>query len=29
MMQISFKDNTTFIQNPWLPSWIGDWQWGN
>lgn len=29
MMQISFKDNTTFILNPWLPSWIGYWQWEN
>lgn len=29
MLQISFKDNLTFTRNPWLPSWIGDWQWSN
>jgi multiple sugar transport system permease protein len=29
MLQISFKDNRSFIQNPWLPLWPGDWQWEN
>ena len=29
MWQISFKDNTGFIQNPWFPSNPIDWKWGN
>lgn len=29
MAQISFKDNQSFLQNPWLPAPIGDWQWEN
>jgi multiple sugar transport system permease protein len=29
MLQISFKDNATFITDPWWPSAPGDWQWAN
>ena len=29
MWQISFKDNTSFIQNPWFPSSPPDWKWEN
>lgn len=29
MLQISFKDNATFLDNTWLPSPPPDWQWGN
>jgi ABC-type glycerol-3-phosphate transport system permease component len=29
MWQISFKDNTGFIQNPWFPSNPIDWKWEN
>lgn len=29
MIQISFKDNKTFIQNPWLPSLPSEWLWSN
>lgn len=29
MLQVAFKDNATFINNPWLPAPPGDWQWGN
>jgi len=29
MLQISFKDNAAFTRNPWLPSWIADWNWEN
>lgn len=25
MLQISVKDNRSFLTNPWLPSWPGDW----
>lgn len=29
MIQISFKDNNSFIQNPWLPSPPSEWLWSN
>lgn len=29
MIQISFKDNAEFLQNPWLPSPISEWHWSN
>lgn len=29
MMQVSFKDNDGFIQNPWLPANPATWQWEN
>ena len=29
LWQISFKDNTSFIQNPWFPSSPPDWKWEN
>ena len=29
MIQISGKDNTTFLTNPWWPVGLGDWEWGN
>ncbi|MCB1103514.1 MAG: carbohydrate ABC transporter permease, partial [Cephaloticoccus sp.] len=29
MFQVSFKDNASFIQQPWLPLWPTEWQWGN
>jgi len=29
MFQVSFKDNATFIANPWLPSSPLDWRWEN
>jgi multiple sugar transport system permease protein len=29
MLQISMKDNASFIANVWLPSWPTDWQWAN
>jgi multiple sugar transport system permease protein len=29
MLQVSFKDNTGFIQNPWLPSNPATWHWEN
>jgi ABC-type glycerol-3-phosphate transport system permease component len=29
MIQVSFKDNTSFLQNPWLPAAISDWHWEN
>jgi multiple sugar transport system permease protein len=29
MAQISFKDNATFLQNPWLPAPFQEWQWDN
>jgi len=29
MLQISFKDNQTFLTNPWLPNPPDDWRWGN
>ena len=29
MLQISFKDNAEFLQNPWLPSAISGWHWEN
>lgn len=28
-VQVSLKDNTQFINNPWLPSWPSEWKWGN
>lgn len=29
MLQVSFKDNSTFIENPWVPSSPGQWLWAN
>lgn len=29
MFQVSFKDNASFIQQPWLPLSPTEWQWGN
>jgi multiple sugar transport system permease protein len=29
MLQVSFKDNTGFVQNPWLPSNPASWHWEN
>jgi multiple sugar transport system permease protein len=29
MMQVSFKDNSGFIQNPWIPSNPASWHWEN
>lgn len=29
MMQVSVKDNATFLANPWLPLGPGEWQWDN
>ncbi len=29
MVQVSFKDNTSFLQNPWLPAPITEWHWEN
>ena len=29
MLQISFKDNKSFVQNTWLPSQPWDWIWNN
>jgi multiple sugar transport system permease protein len=29
MLQISFKNNRSFIQNPWWPTWPTEWQWDN
>ena len=29
MFQVSFKDNASFIQQPWLPLWPTEWHWGN
>lgn len=29
MLQISFKDNSSFLQNPWLPTNPATWQWEN
>jgi multiple sugar transport system permease protein len=29
MFQVSFKDNASFIQQPWLPLPPTEWQWGN
>lgn len=29
MLQVSFKDNTAFIENPWIPSNPLDWIWAN
>ncbi len=29
MMQVSFKDNTSFLQNPWFPAPISEWHWEN
>lgn len=29
MFQVSFKDNASFIRQPWLPLWPGEWQWDN
>ncbi|KXU37869.1 ABC transporter permease [Cephaloticoccus primus] len=29
MFQVSFKDTSTFLQQPWLPLPISEWNWGN
>jgi ABC-type glycerol-3-phosphate transport system permease component len=29
MLQVAFKDNATFINNPWLPAAPADWHWEN
>lgn len=29
MIQISGKDNATFMRNPWIPVGLGDWHWEN
>lgn len=29
MIQISFKDNAGFLQNPWFPNPISEWHWSN
>ncbi|MBI5691069.1 MAG: carbohydrate ABC transporter permease [Verrucomicrobia bacterium] len=29
MLQVAFKDNAAFIDNPWLPAPLADWRWEN